>query len=246
MPEQPQSLESQLKMARPRRHEVKRVPLTPEEKEFLGKIMDKAIAAEKAGELVKALEYYQEYRIELLKIKEIKEKLPKKMTEQEKLEAAKEALFPKSLTKSFEEMVTSAKAIVDADSEQAFLADSNGDLVAILKKDKTILPKIIGFKIDNHIKNTMGFHDLFTTEDRLLIGKLGAYYYVFDQNFKLLAKPEMEIAKIGEDIFIPKTTIKGMAVKHSPIPAKLNDINEHLQDTFIQKADGLYWKEVNK
>jgi hypothetical protein len=74
MKEQPkQSLENQLKMARPQRAEVKRVPLTPEEKEFLGKIMDKAVAAEKAGDLAKAIEFYQEYRDELLKIKEIKE-----------------------------------------------------------------------------------------------------------------------------------------------------------------------------
>jgi len=73
--EQPkQSLESQLKMARPRRAEIKRVPLTPEEKEFLGKIMDKAVAAEKAGELQEALNLYTDYKNELLKIKE-KEKL---------------------------------------------------------------------------------------------------------------------------------------------------------------------------
>ncbi len=65
-----QSLESQLQMARPKRAEIKRVPLTPEEKAFLGEIMDKAVAAEKAGELAKAIEYYQEYKDELLKIKE--------------------------------------------------------------------------------------------------------------------------------------------------------------------------------
>ncbi len=70
MPEQiKQSLESQLQMARPRCHEVKRVPLTPEEKEFLGEIMDKAVAAEKAGELKKALDLYTDYKNELLKIK---------------------------------------------------------------------------------------------------------------------------------------------------------------------------------
>ncbi len=74
MPEQPQSLESQLKMARPRRHEVKRVPLTPEEKEFLGEIMDKAVAAEKTGKLQEALNLYTDYKNELLKIKEKKEK----------------------------------------------------------------------------------------------------------------------------------------------------------------------------
>ncbi len=65
-----QSLESQLKMARPRRHEVKRVPLTPEEKDFLGEIMDKAVAAEKAGKLQEALNLYTEYKNELLRIKE--------------------------------------------------------------------------------------------------------------------------------------------------------------------------------
>ncbi len=69
-----QSLEFQLKMARPRRAEVKRVPLTPEEKEFLGKIMDKAVAAEKAGKLQEAFDLYTDYKNELLKIKEIKEK----------------------------------------------------------------------------------------------------------------------------------------------------------------------------
>jgi len=51
MPEQPQSLESQLKMAKPKRAEIKRVPLTDEEKEFLGNIMDKAVAAEFLFEL---------------------------------------------------------------------------------------------------------------------------------------------------------------------------------------------------
>ncbi len=64
-----QSLESQLQMARPRRHEVKRVPLTPEEKGFLGDIMDKAVAAEKAGKLAEAIEFYTDYKNELLKIK---------------------------------------------------------------------------------------------------------------------------------------------------------------------------------
>ncbi len=70
--EEPQSLESQLKMVRPRRAEVKRVPLTPEEKDFLGEIMDKAVAAEKAGELQEALNFYTDYKNELLKIKEKK------------------------------------------------------------------------------------------------------------------------------------------------------------------------------
>jgi len=74
MKEEPkQSLESQLKMARPRRHEVKRVPLTDEEKEFLGEIMDKAVAAEKAGKLQEAINFYTDYKNELVKIKEIKE-----------------------------------------------------------------------------------------------------------------------------------------------------------------------------
>ncbi len=63
-----QSLESQLKMARSRRSEVKRVPLTPEEKEFIGKIMDKAVAAEKAGKLKEALDLYTDYKNELMKI----------------------------------------------------------------------------------------------------------------------------------------------------------------------------------
>ncbi len=70
MLEDSKSLESQLKMARPRRHEVKRVPLTDEEKEFLGEIMDKAVAAEKAGELQQALHFYTDYKNELLMIKE--------------------------------------------------------------------------------------------------------------------------------------------------------------------------------
>jgi len=68
-----QSLESQLQMARPRRAEVKRVPLTGEEKEFLGEIMDKAVAAEKAGKLQEALDLYTDYKNELLRIKEKKE-----------------------------------------------------------------------------------------------------------------------------------------------------------------------------
>jgi len=67
-----QSLESQLQMARPKRAEIKRVPLTPEEKEFLGKIMDKAVAAEKAGRLAEAIGHYTDYKNELLKIKEKK------------------------------------------------------------------------------------------------------------------------------------------------------------------------------
>jgi len=70
---EPQSLESQLKMARPKRAEAKRVPLTDEEKEFLGEIMDKAVAAEKAGDLQEALDLYTDYKNELLKIKRKKE-----------------------------------------------------------------------------------------------------------------------------------------------------------------------------
>ncbi len=81
MPEQPQSLESQLKMAKPKRAEIKRVPLTDEEKEFLGNIMDKAVAAEKAGKLQEALDLYTDYKNELLKIKEEKDK---KIKEDEK------------------------------------------------------------------------------------------------------------------------------------------------------------------
>ncbi len=78
MKEKPkQSLENQLQMARPKRAEVKRVPLTPEEKEFLGEIMDKAVAAEKAGKLQEALDLYTDYKNELLKIKEEKEKFDK-------------------------------------------------------------------------------------------------------------------------------------------------------------------------
>jgi len=70
MQKEQQSIESQLQMARPKRAEVKRVPLTDEEKAFLGEIMDKAVAAERAGKLAEAIEYYQEYKDELLKIKE--------------------------------------------------------------------------------------------------------------------------------------------------------------------------------
>jgi len=61
-------------MARPKRAEIKRVPLTPEEKKFLGEIMDKAVAAEKAGKLLEAINYYTDYKNELLKIKEVKER----------------------------------------------------------------------------------------------------------------------------------------------------------------------------
>jgi len=71
--EKPKSLESQLQMARPRRHEIKRVPLTPEEKEFLGKIMDKAVAAERAGRLQEAINFYTDYKNELLRIKKERE-----------------------------------------------------------------------------------------------------------------------------------------------------------------------------
>jgi len=76
------SFESQLQMARPKRAEVKRVPLTPEEKEFLRKIMDKAVAAEKAGDLQQALNLYTDYKNELLKIKEEKEKKEKEEKEE--------------------------------------------------------------------------------------------------------------------------------------------------------------------
>jgi len=62
-------------MARPKRSEIKRVPLTPEEKEFLGKIMDKAVAAEKAGKLKEALDLYTDYKNELLRIKEQKQEI---------------------------------------------------------------------------------------------------------------------------------------------------------------------------
>ncbi len=91
MPEKSQSLESQLKMARPKRAEVKRVPLTPEEKKFLGEIMDKAVAAEKAGELEKALGFYTDYKNELLKIKERKES--QTMSKQEIIEKARKGLI---------------------------------------------------------------------------------------------------------------------------------------------------------
>jgi len=91
MTEKAQSSESQLQMARPKRAEVRRVPLTPEEKEFLGKIMDKAVAAEKAGELAKALEHYQEYKNELLKIKESKES--ETMSKQEIIAKARKRLI---------------------------------------------------------------------------------------------------------------------------------------------------------
>ena len=67
-----QSLESQLQMARPRRGEIMRVSLKPEEKEFLGEIMDKAVAAEKAGKLAEAINFYTQYKDELIKIKEKK------------------------------------------------------------------------------------------------------------------------------------------------------------------------------
>jgi len=78
MSEQPKSLESQLQMARPRRGEVERVPLTSEEKEFLGEIMDKAVAAEKAGELQEALNFYTDYKNKLMKIKEKRERRRKR------------------------------------------------------------------------------------------------------------------------------------------------------------------------
>jgi len=80
--EQPQSLENQLKMARPKRAEVKRVPLTPEEKDFLGKIMDQAVAAEKTGKLQEALNLYTDYKNELLRIKDKKEQEKKKKSDE--------------------------------------------------------------------------------------------------------------------------------------------------------------------
>jgi len=83
MKEKTQSLESQLQMAQPRRHEIKRVPLTPEEKAFLGEIMDKAVAAEKAGKLQEAINFYIDYKNELLKIKEKKEKGKSRKTEEQ-------------------------------------------------------------------------------------------------------------------------------------------------------------------
>ncbi len=74
MSEQPQSLESQLKMARPRKTEVARIPLTPEEDKRLFRILNKAIEAEKKRELAKAIELYEQYKEELLQIK--REKMP--------------------------------------------------------------------------------------------------------------------------------------------------------------------------
>jgi len=84
MKKEQQSFESQLQMARPKRSEVKRVPLTPEEKEFLGEIMGKAVAAEKAGELKEALNLYTDYKNELFKIKEEKEKKEKEKEKEER------------------------------------------------------------------------------------------------------------------------------------------------------------------
>jgi len=92
MREKPQSLESQLQMARLKRAEIKRVPLTPEEKEFLGKIMDKAVAAEKAGKLQEALDLYTDYKNELLKIKEKRKEESKEWTEKDIIHWAKRNL----------------------------------------------------------------------------------------------------------------------------------------------------------
>jgi hypothetical protein len=116
MKEQPEkSLESQLQMARPRRSEVKRVPLTDEEKEFLGEIMDKAVAAEKAGELAEALGYYTDYRDELLKIKK-------------KLERKKE--IEKNLKKQYQEQIdtlTETNLIEELPSGELGFMDINGE-----------------------------------------------------------------------------------------------------------------------
>jgi len=72
-------------MARSRRKEVKRVELTPDEDKALFLILNKAIAAERAGDLAKALEHYTEYKEELLKIKR-KKRREKKKKEKEKEE----------------------------------------------------------------------------------------------------------------------------------------------------------------
>jgi len=63
------SLAQVLEMARKRR-KAERVKLSPDEDKRLFLILTKAIKAEKAGDLAKAIEYYSEYKEELLKIKE--------------------------------------------------------------------------------------------------------------------------------------------------------------------------------
>ncbi len=68
--EHPQSLEHELEFARRRSKDIERVELTPDEDKRLFLILNKAIAAEKAGDLAKALGYYTDYKNELLKIKE--------------------------------------------------------------------------------------------------------------------------------------------------------------------------------
>ncbi len=248
MSEQPKSLESQLNMARPRRGEVKRVPLTPEEKEFLGEIMDKAVAAEKAGELAKALEYYQQYKDELLKVKEKKERKKSQdrrktskelLNKEEKLKAAKKAFERKPLKVPLDSMVDEAKFIKRESLKSITLADKNGDLVRISKAKNTVDPRIIGFSLSNKTNDTKGFHNLFSTEHNFLIGKSGALYFFLDKYFRLLAEPAQSIVNIDGDIFIER----GATISYSPIPKNLKDIPKELQDKFIQKPDGLYWKK---
>ncbi len=70
--EQDKSLAQVLELARKRR-KAERIQLTPDEDKRLFLILTKAIKAEKAGELAKAIEYYSEYKQELLKIKEANE-----------------------------------------------------------------------------------------------------------------------------------------------------------------------------
>jgi len=71
--EHAQSLEHELELARRRSKDIERVELTPDEDKRLFLILNKAINAEKAGDLAKALEFYTDYKNELLRIKEQKE-----------------------------------------------------------------------------------------------------------------------------------------------------------------------------
>jgi len=242
MSEQPKSLESQLNMARPRRAEVKRVPLTTEEKEMLGEIMDKAVAAEKAGELQDALNFYTDYKNELFKIKERKseEEKEENIKKEKKLEAAKKTLDDRPRTESANEIENNAKFILKRNIGAVDLVDIPGDLLVVNRHKRKITPAIVGMEIRTFVTESEGFNYLLFTGGTHRIGIIGDKKYLLDGFLKLLAEPADALAKIDDDIFIK---IEDEVSLTAP-PTTLDDIHEEFQDLFVQKKDGLYWKKA--
>jgi len=205
--ETPQFLESQLKMARPKRAEVKRVPLTVEEKEFLGKIMDKAVAAEKAGKLAEAIERYTEYKEELLKIKEKgKERKVEKIWQDlidKFLESIKEVFILRFFAGLFEkqrDMQTDRDRRSIFEAKRSNIARQVIDIIA----DGPISPDKIGAELwekyhANQALDSLNIFDISEEEKKKYFEMnvtVGKKIKLMSENFELKPEVKEEIAQI--------------------------------------------------